>query len=518
MKYLRTVPAVGNPGASPPGSAALLAILVLLFGTAAGLADPLLIGVILAPLGAFAMLLLPNALLWIVVLGGLVIAGTLEIYLPGLQVLRWAFAGASMLLFLSILLRDYLFARTAAAGPAMRLPALFHWALAFLVVCGVSTLLNWHGVGHALFGWKGYFQLWGLFLSLALARQTPPLFRRAPGLLLGIAFLQLPFVIQQFLVLAPARTGLPGIVPVDIVAGTFGGAVLGGGANSLLALYLLSVIAVLVSLWRSGAFVGSRWPLPAAGLLMLPLFLNESKASMVLLLVSFLIVFREDIRLRPMRFVGIALSIGVLLAALLYSYTLLSDRAGGRDPLDYLAHAIERNSGEGERFGAFELNRVTALEFWAEQRSRYGIKELLVGHGPGEAREQSGALDLASDNLASTRYAGMGIGVTSAAGLLWELGIAGACVVAALFVSAFRLAGRLAGRAKPGRERGWFTGLQAVVAMVALTMLHKDYFLFHFEYQTFLLLLLGYLVHVARRTQDGCDANSLAARSPRAMR
>lgn len=486
----------------------VLAFFVFIFGAAASLADPLVIAVLITLVGSFAMLFFPDALLWIVVLGGLVVAGVLEIYLPTLQVLRWGFAGASVLLLVAVVLRDHLLGGRAPVVRAEHPPAILRWALAFLAVCGMSTLLNWNGIGHVIFGWKGYFQLWGLFLSLALTRQTPTLFRKAPRLLLGIAFLQLPFVAEQFAILVPQRKGLPGVVPADIVAGTFGGSVVGGGANSLLALYLLSTIAVLVALWRAGAFAGRRWPLPAAGLLMLPLFFNESKASIVLLTVAFVLIFREDIRLRPVRFAGFSLGLIALLAGLLFSYTMLSDRAADRDPIYYLEHAVQQNSSEGFRYGGYELNRFTSLKFWAEQRPRYGAKEFLLGHGLGESRDQLGVIDLASDTLASVRYRGLGIGVTTAAGLLWEVGVVGTLIVAAMLFSAFRLAGRLARRAKSAWERGWFNGIQAVVAMVALSLLHNNFFLFHFEYQTFVLLLLGYLCYVGRQV------NAVAGSSP----
>ena len=474
----------------------------LMFGVAASIADPLIISVLIGLFGSFVMLFFPNLLLWIIVLGGLVIAGVLEIYLPTLQILRWGFAGASMLLLVAVLFRDYIFARPVPGHREAALPAIFLWALAFLALCVITTILNWVSIGHTLFGWKGYFQLWGLFLSLALARQTPTLFRRAPGLLLGIAFLQLPFVAQQFVILVPARKGLPGIVPAGASSLAPLAAVHWWWCQYVLALYLLSVIAVLIALWRSGALAGRRWLLSAAGLLMPPLFLNESKASMVLLVVSFLVIFRKDIRLHPIRFAGISLALATLLVALLFSYTMISDRAVNKDPIYYLEHAIEQNVSEGYRYGAYNLNRVTALKFWAEERHRYGVKELLIGHGLGESRDQVGAIDLARDTLASVRYRGVGIGISSVSGLIWEVGLIGAFVVVAMFLSAFRLAGRLAQQGRTTWEQGWFSDLQAVVAMFALSLLHNNFFLFHFEYQVFLLLLSGYLTHTARYPRD----------------
>jgi hypothetical protein len=476
---------------------AIIGIVAVIFGVVAATGDLLLIGLLLVIVVSLAVLAFPDALLWTTVVGGLVIAGLLEIYAPSLKLVRWAFAGASFLLPFSILWRDQHLTSDAPAQTLGRQPTLIYLLAAFLLVCFLSTVLNWHGVGHALYGWKGYFEAWGLLLGLALTRQTPVFFRHAPRLLLAIAFLQLPVVAHQFLVLVPERQGIPGVVPVDIVAGTFGGSTTGGGANSVLALYLLCVIAVLISLWHSGASRARRLPLLAA-MLMPPLFLNESKAAMVFLLVAFVLIFREDIRKRPIRFIGYALAMATLLAGLLFSYTMLSDRAVDKDPVYYIEHAVLQNTQEGYRFAGYELNRVTSLKFWAEQRSRYGVAELLLGHGLGESRDQQGVIDLAGDTLASVRYHGMGIGLTSVAGLLWEVGVTGTLIVIAMFFSAFGLAGRLARRTRSAWEHGWFIGLQAVVAMIGLSLLHNQFFLFHFEYQVFVLLILGYLIHSAR--------------------
>jgi len=479
--------------------AVLLGFGALFLGVVASTGEPLIAAFLCGLVVTFAMLFFPEALLWITVLGGLVIAGLMEIYLPGLRMVRWGFAGTSVLLFASSVYRDHFSAQVRGAEEAGRQPALFKLAVAFVVVCTLSSVLNWHGIGQTLFGWKGYFQVWALFFALALTRQTPAFFSRAPAALLAVAFLQLPFAAQQVLFIVPMRGGIPGVVPADIVAGTFGGSVTGGGANSLLALYLISVITVLVSLWRSGALKG-RWPLPVAGVLMLPLFFNESKASMVFLMVSFVLIFREDIAKRPLRFMGIAFTLGLLLVGLLYSYILLNDRLANKDPLYFVEHAIEANTAEGQHFGGRELNRLTSLKFWAEQRSRYGAKEFLVGHGLAESRDDSGVLDLATETLASVRYRGMGIGVSSAAGLLWDVGVIGTLVLAAMFLSAFRLAGRLARQTRSAWEQGWFSGLQAVVAMISLSLLHNNFFTFYFEYQVFVMLVLGYLVHVGRLT------------------
>ena len=45
---------------------------------------------------------------------------------------------------------------------------------------------------------------------------------------------------------------IQGLVPVDIIAGTFGGELFGGGNNAEMATFLIIVLAFLLSRWRSG--------------------------------------------------------------------------------------------------------------------------------------------------------------------------------------------------------------------------------------------------------------------------
>ena len=174
-----------------------------------------------------------KALLWFVIVGGLVIVGAAQIYMPGSKYLRYIVPLAAFGLIIHGVV-DYL-SKPAHQG-AQGANATVSWMLWFLLVAVVSAVVNWDGIGVAIIGFKGYFQMWALFLGMILIHWRRDIIKTIPQGMLLIAFLQLPFVLHQYLFLVPKRVGLGGgIVPVDVVSGTFGGSLYGGGANAVLA-------------------------------------------------------------------------------------------------------------------------------------------------------------------------------------------------------------------------------------------------------------------------------------------
>lgn len=478
--------------AKPVSAVLLVALLALFLGAVAALGNLLMAGFILATVGALLALGFPRTMFWISTVGSLAVVGLLELYLPGLQVLRWAFAGMAGLFLLSVLLRQF----GARQGEVQPQPALTWTMLAFVLVCLSSMTLNWHSGVIAVAGAKNYFQAWGLFFGLVLMSRWDTLQFQLPKALLAIGLLQLPFALHQFLVLAPVRSSYGGLTSVDVVAGTFGASLVGGGNNAALAMFVIIVSAVVLSLWRRGA-LRAGWLLVIPPLLV-PIFLNESKISVVYLALAIALVFRSEITRRPLRFAAMALATLVIGFGLILSYAALHEASRATTPAELVEEIIRQNTQEGERYGHLMLNRTTSIVHWYEERKHYPLAHALLGHGLSESKISSGVLDT-SDNLAGRRYPGMGIGVTSISALLWDVGVIGLASVLMVFWTAFRLAGRLARENKGAPYRvGLFEGLQAGVAIVALSLIHKPFFTFQLGYQVFVLVLLGFLVHAAR--------------------
>lgn len=430
---------------------------------------------------------------WLIIFSALVVMGILKLYAPQFQVIRWIIP----LMALSVPVGVFLL-QAFNPNPAekTKLPALFWWGTAFVVAALITTLVNWSGLLTAISGAKNYFQVWGLILVFALIRYRGDFSRGLTILLLGIGLLQVPFVLHQYVFIVPQRTGLFQVVPEDVIAGTFGADFYGGGNNALLAAFLFIVIGLLLSLWRNK--VVSAWLVfPAVLLLAFPVFLNEAKVALFYAWVMFVVLYWEDIARRPLRFIVANTFLFAFMFVFVLFYAQVAAETGKAHSVgQYLDILKEQNLYKG--YGTYELNRWTALVFWFQEHVPHDLWHTFAGHGLGESQEGAVLLDV-SNNVASHSYHGMGIGLTGLSALLWDVGLIGTMLVSLMFLSAYRLAGRLA-RATVGDPLAMalFKGLQAGIAILALSVAHKSFFVFEMAFQTLFVLIVGYLIYSAR--------------------
>ncbi len=470
------------------------ALISLLGGFISASGRPGIIAIFIGLLVCIAVVSSRKALLWFVIIGGIVVIGTTQLYLPGSKYIRYIVPLATYVLIFHWAI-DYMGKRTEFISPSF--PAPVKWAISFIVLALISTVINMSDPGVAFMGLKGYFQMWALFFGLVFVSWQPKIIDSIPKGILLIALLQLPFALHQYFVLVPKRIGMgSGVVAVDVVAGTFGATVYGGGANAVLAAFMMIVVACLVALWKNGALSTIK----TAGMSILflsPVFINEAKISVIYLPLIFIVIFYKEILEKPLKFLisGIAM-IGIL-AALMTALTLAQPSGKLQTWTDLVNFTIERQTASiSERHGQFsELSRITALTFWGKEHISANPVHILIGHGPGASRVQDGGMDLAS-TLAEERYNGLKIGYTAFSALLWDTGILGLAFVLGLFISAFRTANWLSNyyRHKDAFKAGLFDGLRAGIAVLILSLAHKDYFAFHFPYQTLVMLIIGFLV------------------------
>ena len=276
------------------------------------------------------------------------------------------------------------------------MPVTMRWALAFAVVCVVSVLVNASDPAVALVGVKGYFQMWGLFLSVVPCAGARNFTRNLVIGFLVIALLQLPFVAHEYFVLVPTRIE-PGIVPVDIVAGTFGAILDAGGANAVLAAYQFIVVACLLALWKNGALSGLKTALLSVRCL-LPMVVNQAKITALYVPLVFVVVFYRDIAVKPLKFLVAAAGTVGLLAMLMSALVTAQNSTKIQSSSDLVNFVIEQQTAEteerGEHYG--ELTRITALTFWAKEHVRLNPINTLLGHGVGASRDATGGLDIAT--------------------------------------------------------------------------------------------------------------------------
>lgn len=473
---------------------ALFALLAPVAGLLAASGSVFLVAIPVILLFAAVLVFHPWLFTWLILFSGLAVMGVIRLYAPQFQIIRWLIPLLTVTVPIAVLLLQ---AFKPAPAEQTRLPALFWWMAAFVCAALITTLVNWSGFITAIAGAKGYFQVWGLIAVFALIYYRGEFSRGLTFFLVGLGLLQVPFVLHQLLFLVPERMKFAGlIVPEDVIAGTFGAELYGGGNNALLAAYLFIAIGLLLSLWRQK--VVSGWLVfPAVLLLAFPVFFNEAKIAFFYAWVMFIVLYWEDIIRRPLRFIFSNIVLFLFLLVFLLFYVQIAAESGKAHSVgQYLDVLMEQNLYKG--YGTYELNRWTALTFWFYEHFPKDMWHALIGHGLGETQEDALLLDV-GNSVAASHYHGMGIGLTGLSALLWDVGLIGLVLVLALFLSAYRLAGRLA-RASAERPLAMaiFKALQASVAILALSLAHKNFFVSEMTFQSLFVLIVGYLIYSAR--------------------
>ncbi|HNQ03392.1 MAG TPA: hypothetical protein PKH69_02150 [Thiobacillaceae bacterium] len=516
MNTLRTAK-FPTPGLLLGWSLSIAAVisLAIVAGFAASTGSLFNTGVVVALLCSIFLVLVPIPLLWFVVIGSTTVAGLTGLYLPQAGPIRWAFVIAAVFLGLAAVIRYMIDAMNAPRGkPGQPNPILF-WALLYFSIVAVSTLYNDGLSFDIIVGLKNHFQVWGILLAFMF---VPMSLRHANAFLYYLVFLgfiQIIPVLHQYLFLTQQRTGL---TQVDVVVGTFVGSKYGGGANALLAMVQVICIAILAGFWRRRK-IGGWATLAVSVFLLIPTMLNEAKIVLIALPLALGVVFWDYLKHRIGVLLGFAILIIPVLLGILWGQAEIMrqhNQGANRDLESFIQNTIDYNIGD-RGHGRYILNRTTVYPFWWSEHGMRNLLQTFVGHGAASSKDSGTGLSVRT--LASTRYLGYGVGLTGVSALLWETGVLGLAATIGLFVSAFRLAGRLM-----EHYRGTQTGMniraaRAGIAVFAFSLLHNQSFVFELSYQAVLMLLLGYVVAVSRlsHTVSRPDAKPADTRHSRRM-
>jgi hypothetical protein len=444
-------------------------------------------------------------LLWSAILGGLIVAGTIRLYFPALQQAQWLLAPISLILLGHVIL--VFMSRHNDIDPRP-IPSIVWWSLAFILVTIVSSILNHIDSGRLIVGMKGYFQVWGLLFALAMIPWQQRTVDAIPKFLVLAALAQLPFVLHQFLVLVPKRAGMgDGTIAVDIVAGTFGANFEGGGANAILAAFMVTVIAGLIAAAQA-RIISWVWTIAVSILLFLPLLINMAKVSLLYVLAAFALLFWRDLGHHPARFIGATLALSLIAAILTAGFIMNApDSSKVHDWRSLVQYTYDYSIAEEEIGGT--MTRGAALRYWFEAHSPLAtdLTSVLIGHGvgftrvPDENNPTQMAATMLQDGVPSQVDLRSKPGVTTVSTLLWEIGVIGLVCVFGLFLSTYRAAGRLAADFTEHPERvAALRAAQVGVVIIGITLFHRNLFVFDVIYQTLIVVICGYVAFWDRNT------------------
>lgn len=436
----------------------------LLAGFVIALGNPVPIVMALGVIGGVAMLSALPMVVWIILVGVLLLSGPVFMFVPALEKTSWLFSLLGFFLSGAAMLH-------AAIGREKFSRPLPPFVVIGIIVFayGLFSMIYSDGpLSEGVRAGKRYFQFMGVLLILAVVPFPPTLVRRWWGFLATVAVLQLPFALYQRVVLVPAREGMPGVVPIDIVVGTMEGSLTGAGSSSVMLLLLLFMLSYLIAARRDG-IVSLRLFLLLALVVAVPFALGEVNLILVLLPLSLAALFVDLIRRRPF-LVMLGVSLALPLLGLL-GWLYLAMQAGTGQPLDLkLAEVLSYNFGEVGYYGR-GLNRSSVYSYWLAHQSLSDPVSFIFGNGLGSS---FGSISELNPGHMDRAHSGMFIGLTAASSILWDLGIVGFLLFVALHVSAVRHAYRLTLVARPGFDRAFCRALHAMAVMLTVMLFYSD--------------------------------------------
>ena len=374
----------------------------------------------------------PSTGVYILTLFSLILAGTVQYFIPSLAAIMWVAP------IISIFMMLYAFAGTKSGG---RTPKPFKWVVLFILAGLLSFASNLGYLGEFITDAKNYYMFLSLPLLAVLVKLDERWIKLTGKAVLAAAFLQAPVSLFQHFFIVDYSSRLAG---GDSIVGTFGGSATGGGSSGAQTAFLVIMIAWVMARYFAKEVNLTRLAL-YSGILLIPILLNETKIFFIYIPTAIGFLAYAHIRSNPrqvfiMLFVGSALFIAVLT----YYFVYLQHgeaRYKVNSISEYVDRTIVGNAIRTDRAKDAGLGRIATYPFWWENNAlNVAPVSMMFGHGMG-ATKSSG---LVLGHLQrKQKYAAKGIATTGIAKLLWEIGIFGTFVYIGMFVSVFLGAGRI---------------------------------------------------------------------------
>jgi hypothetical protein len=490
------------PAGRPQGSWLALGLTLVMAGVAVALgyaastADPVFIGMTVAGVAGLTLLARPVWIVTLTLLLGLLVVGLVPL---------WADAAANKALWGVSIVGFCLIAaatlRAMAGREALQHTPAFVWlALAFMLIAVVNSIVQFRAPMDFIGGFKRYFSMWGLMFCLAWLALPDQQLARWRRLFVWVAIVQSPFALYELIVYVPYRERVayayPGLVPIDVVAGTFGATRLGGGSSSEMAAFLVLVLAIILSRWREQALDKSPLMLGLFVIVAAPLFIGETKIVLFVLPLTLLVLYRREILRNPAQGLMVLVFGAGAVAVLGSVYLSIMGMTLQRAIDDSLAYNVGTTG-----YGLWKLNRTTVITFWFEKQGWHDPVSVVFGNGLSAAMDSTDP-----PGYLARHYAGMGIGLTAASQLLWEQGIVGVLLFSSILVSAWRVANRLMSTAREAWVRADAAALQTVLPVFFLWLFYRNTLIESLPIQIVFACVLGYLAWLWRREQRAAPA------------
>lgn len=475
---------------------ALMTPVAIFCGLVLSLGNKMLDLVIFGVVGGCFLLFLPlQFILFALIVITLLIAGTAE-YFGGITQAQWLPFLMAFALYARLPLEMLRRGKATRGTLGNKTPAIYWFIAAYLALNILSALANQAPIVQTLVGAKSYMFFWSFFILVLVADLAPgqlDSFWRGIALVAGV---QLPFVLYQHFVIMKQRVAMWG---ADAVVGTFGGDPNSGGSNSTLMLYMLVAALYATALHREG-LLKRKWWISSLALSATVIALGETKIAVVLVPMSFSIVYWDHLKRNIGSMFGFFATMALAIAALLaiYQFAYWDDSLRSRGLTDSIQKSVEymtdpynmtRETGE--------VGRMAALNLWWED-PKADILTRVIGYGPGASRGRS----TVSIGEVAKRYVPYEINASAAAALLWDFGVAGLLFFSAIVVSGMRLANRTTRLVSPqSYERAGLRTATATLVCLFVMIPYNRYIVDQAALQLLLVFCLAYSAYWYRAAQ-----------------
>lgn len=477
-----------SSGISMVGLISLIAFLLIsiFVGLLATTANPIIIVLGVGAIFGILIIKKPAINVWLILALGLLFVGIVPLWTEGFATkVSWVVSILGFLMLFSTLF-SLLVNRESRKNTAP-----FVWiGLAFFIHCVIFGLVNWYSPVEFISGIKRYFQVISLLFVFSWIGFTEAQVSRWLKFMVFVVIAQLPWALYQLMMLVPIRESIkyayPGMVPIDVVAGTFGASLHGGGSSGDMAIFLVIIVGFILAQINEPMLKKKKLLLfmPFA---LVPLFLGETKIVVIILPIIFLMVYRKELIRRPI-FALFSMLIGAVITfSTVAAYSIYHGDSVDSSISDTVDYNLQQTG-----YGGNYLNRTTVLSFWYSNQGLHDPIGFVLGNGIGSAHSSTGG-------HVAAKFIGYGIDLNTASTLLWEQGALGTSLFVLIFVSAWNAAGKLSRAIESPVERAHVYAIQCALPILLIYLVYRVSFLENLPFQVFFYLMLGYLSHLWKK-------------------
>lgn len=478
----------------------------VLMGAVAGMGRPALLAPFLGLIALVGLFIVPSRLaFWTIFVVSMLVVGPM-MYFGKMDSARWGPPLLAMAMYVPLV--AFIFKpRKPTVQPGW--PLWVFVVVMFLIVAACSTAMSSPRLGEVVVASRAYLAFWSVALAVGVGMLAPRDMLLAWKALLVVAIIQFPVAVYQYFVVAKASSRLS---PWDAVVGTFPGNIEGGGSSHGMGIFLLVMLAVVLTLWRA-----RRISIYFAGAVLISILgtlaLSEVKAAVLLVPAVFVLIFYRELLRRPMLSFGALLASVVLMGALftVYATTFYAGRGmtlSGKmptSPLESIQNQLNPNQVHTRDTGdGVVVSRAARMADWWNRSVRYGDPfHAMLGYGIG-----------------ATQISAIGMGelvhmfpypldMTGTTILLWETGALGhLLLMAALFMAGLNCNASARSPIVPTEHKAMLEAAGAGLIIYAITLPYSNFALRAAPSQFLMVFMLGYSAYWWRLVRQGALARA----------